>query len=145
MSKLVPLFFIPLFLFAFSAFAFHGKCHGKQQWWNNRKVVEQLQLSDQQLSKIDEIASSYEKRIEDLRTQLRTNKDKFKETMKNPNSTNEEILASSDQASNTKRGLKRVTLEMKLDIRDVLTTEQRSKLYEIKEQNKGHRKQGHDT
>ena len=136
MKNLVPLFLMPLFLFAFSAFAFHGKCHEERQWWNNRKIVEQLKLSDQQLSKIDEITSSYEKRIEDLRTQLRTSKDKFKGAMKNPNSTNDEIIASSDQLFTKKQELKRVTLEMKLTIRDVLTPDQRSKLYEIKEQSK---------
>ena len=143
MTKFASLFVVTFLLLSFVAYGFPGKHqgrHGKTQWWNNAEVLEQLELTGQQKSKIDEIASSNEETLTNLHTQLRASYKEFKESMRNPNSTKDEILSKYDQAEKTRKELSRLKIETTLDIREVLSPEQITKLFDIKEQHwKGHR------
>jgi Spy/CpxP family protein refolding chaperone len=139
MTRVVSLFFVTFLLFSFAAFGFHGKHggkHGKGHWWNNTKVLEQLKLTDQQKSKIDAIASSHEESLENLRAQVKTDHEGLDESFKNPNSTREQILAKFDQLEKTRGELKKAEFEMVLEMRDVLSPEQKTLLSDIKEQHK---------
>jgi Spy/CpxP family protein refolding chaperone len=143
MTRVVSLFLVTFLLFSFAAYGFPGTHHGrheKSQWWDNTKVLEQLKLTDQQKSKVDEIASSNKETLDNFHTQLKTSYKEFKESIRNPNSTRDEILSKYDQVEKTHQELGKVKIEMTLGMRDILSPEQRTKLGEIKEQHwKGHR------
>lgn len=143
MTKFVSLVVVTFLLLSFVAYGFPGKHqgqHGKTQWWNNAEVLEQLDLTGQQKSKIDEIASSNEETMTNLHAQLRASYREFKESMRNPNSTKDEILSKYDQVEKSHKELSRFKIETTLAIREVLSPEQITKLFDIKEQHwKGHR------
>ncbi|HEX3033972.1 MAG TPA: Spy/CpxP family protein refolding chaperone [Thermodesulfobacteriota bacterium] len=141
MNRVVSLSLITLFLFivAFAAYAYPGKhrgWHGKFQWWKDAELAEQLKLTDQQKSELEGIASSNKENMENLYSELKTNYKEFWERMKDPNSTRDEILTVYNGLQNTHRELGKVKVEMALDMREVLSPEQITKLAEIKEQHK---------
>ncbi len=139
MTKVVSLFLVTVLLFSFAAYGFPGKHygkHGKRNWWNNTEVLEQLKLSDQQKTKIDGIASSHKETLENLRAQIKTAHEKLNESVKNPKSTKDQILAEFDQLEKTRGELRKVEFEMSLEMRDVLSPEQKTTLSDIKEQHK---------
>jgi Spy/CpxP family protein refolding chaperone len=139
MTRVVSLFLATFLLFSFAAYGFPGKDHGRHgehDWWNNTEILEQLKLTDQQKSKIDEIASSNKEKLDNLRAQVKTDYEGFKEIMKNPNSTRDQILSKFDQLGKTHGELRRVEFEMALDMRDVLSPEQRTTLFDIKKQHR---------
>ena len=141
MTRVLSLFVATFLVLSFAALAYPGKdCdkHGKRgwDWWNKPEMIEKLKLTDQQKNQIEEIASANKQKIDGLRTQAKADYEAFKELMENPNSTRDQILSKFDQAGKTHGELRRAEFEMKLDIRDVLTPEQRTALREFKEQNK---------
>jgi len=143
MTKVASLFLVTFLLFSFVAYGFPGKHygeHGKRDWWKNTEVLEQLKLTDQQKSQIDKIASSHKEKLENLRAQVKTDYEGFEEIMKNPNSTRDQILSKFDQLGKTHGELRRYEFEMSLDMRDVLSPEQKTVLIEINEQHKKHHK-----
>lgn len=143
MTRVVSFFLVTFLLFSFAAFGFPGNHygkHGKRDWWKNTEVLEQLKLTDQQKSQIDEIAESNKERLENLRAQVKTDYEGLKESMKNPNSTRDQILSKFDQLEKTHGELRRGEFKMSLEMRNVLSPEQRTTLFEIKEQlKKDHR------
>lgn len=141
MIRVVSLSFITLFvfLFAFTAYSYPGKHHGrhgKGDWWNKAEVQEKLNLTDGQRSRIEEIASSREERLESLHTRLETSHEGLKEEMKNPDSTRDEILAEYNRLESVHTEFRRAKIEVMLDIRDVLSSEQMVMLADIKERHK---------
>jgi Spy/CpxP family protein refolding chaperone len=143
MTRFISLFVFTFLFLSFVAYSFPGKYqgrHGKTQWWDNAEVLEQLELTGQQRSKIDEIASSNEEALNNLHTQLRASYKEFKESMRNPNSTEDEILSKYDRVEKSHKELSRLKIETTLDIREILSPEQITKLFDINEQHwNGHR------
>ncbi|HEX9830886.1 MAG TPA: Spy/CpxP family protein refolding chaperone, partial [Thermodesulfobacteriota bacterium] len=128
---------------SFAAFGYPGKQygqHGSHDWWNKTEVMEQLKLTDQQKSQIEEITSANKEKTENLRALVKTDKEGLREMMKDPTSTRDQILSKFDQAGEKHGELRKAEFEMLLDIRDVLTPEQKTALYELKEQRMKHHK-----
>ncbi|MCI0453999.1 MAG: Spy/CpxP family protein refolding chaperone [Candidatus Dadabacteria bacterium] len=139
MTKVISLLFVTFLLFSFATYGFSGKQYGKHEnrnWWNNTKVLDQLKLTDQQKGKIDEIASSNKERLDNLRSQIKTYHKELDESAKNPNSTRDQILSEFDQLEKTRGELRKVEFEMSMEMREVLTPEQKTTLSGIKEQHK---------
>jgi Spy/CpxP family protein refolding chaperone len=139
MTKVISLLFVTFLLFSFAAYGFPGKQYGKHEkrnWWNNTKVLDQLKLTDQQKGKIDEIASSNKERLDNLRSQIKTDHKELDESVKNPNSTRDQILSEFDQLEKTRGELRKVEFKMSMEMREVLTPGQKTTLSEIKEQHK---------
>ena len=141
MARVVSILVVSLFVLSSLAFGFPGKYHGKygkkHEWWGNEEVLKELGVTEEQKARIDGIAQSYKQRLEDLRNQVETYYEEFRASIKDPNSTRDQILARFDQMSKAYADLKRAKLEMSLDMRDVLSPEQRAKLVAIKESYKG--------
>lgn len=133
MTRVLSLSVVTLLVFSFVAYGFPGKYYGKHGWWSDSEILEKLKLTDQQKSKIDEIASANKEKIEKLRAQVKTEYEAFRGVMKDPNSTRDQILSKFDQMGKTQGELRRAEFEMALDMRDVLTPEQRTTLYGMKE------------
>ncbi|HEX9666891.1 MAG TPA: Spy/CpxP family protein refolding chaperone [Thermodesulfobacteriota bacterium] len=137
MKRFILFSIVPLVLFAFSAYGYqHGKGHGKWLWWKDPSIVEELKLDDKQKTEIDEISSTYKGKLEEMRPGVDEKRKAFKQAMGNPDSTRDEITKAYDEMWDTKHRMKKVMLEMKLDIRGVLTPDQITKLNQIKEQHK---------
>ena len=128
---------IPLVLLSFNTNGYsHGKHQGKWRWWRDSAVVEELSLSGEQRLKIGQITSSYEDRFGKLHTELGAKRTSFSEIMKNPNSQRDNIFKAYDQLWDARYEMKKARLEMRLDMREVLTREQRTKLSELREQHR---------
>jgi Spy/CpxP family protein refolding chaperone len=135
MRRVMLLSIVPLVLFAFSAYGYqHGKGHGKWLWWKDTSIVEEVKLDDKQKTEIDEISSTYKGKLEEMRPGVDEKREAFMGAMGNPDSTREEIMKAFDEMWDTKYKMKKAMLEMKLDIRAVLTPDQIKKLNQIKEQ-----------
>jgi len=131
------LFIFPLVLLSFYTNGYsHGKHDGKWRWWKDSAVVDELELSGEQKLKIEQISSSYKDRFEKLRTGVDVKRTAFSETMKNPNSTRDNIFKAYDELWDAKYEMKKAKLEQKVDMREVLTTDQTTKLFEIREQHR---------
>lgn len=139
MKRFTLLSIVPLVLFAFSAYGYpygEGHGHGKWLWWKDTTIVEELKLDDKQKTEINEISSTYEQKLEEMRPGVGEKRKAFMDAMANPTSTREEIMKAYDQMWDTKYKMKKAMLEMKLDIRAVLNPDQVKKLNEIRQQHK---------
>lgn len=148
MKRFTLLLIVPLVLLALSAYGRecgkeHGRWHGKWHWWKDTTIVEELKLNDKQKTEINEISSTYTKKLEEMRPGVDEKRKAFTERMANPASTREEIINAYDQMWDTKSRMKKTKLEMKLDIRAVLTPDQITKLSQIREQHKQEMMQKH--
>ncbi|HLE24637.1 MAG TPA: Spy/CpxP family protein refolding chaperone [Thermodesulfobacteriota bacterium] len=127
----VSLFFMLAFgTFCLNTYGYDGDSPGK--WWKNKKIVKQLELSNEQMNRIEGIFSSNKGRIKELDSDLKKKEREFSDTVKNPNSSREEILRMNNEVEEVKGKLRKAYIDMRLQIRDVLTPEQRIKLQEIK-------------
>lgn len=130
MKRLFILFFLTILVFPNTFDVYAGGGHVK--WWKNPQIVEELDLSSAQVNRIESIFSSYKGKIVDLNSDLARKEKDLRKAIKNPNSSKEEVLRLSDEVGRIKGGLRRLEVNMYLDIRDVLTPAQREKLQSIK-------------
>ncbi len=127
----VSLFFMLAFVtFCLNTYGYDDDSPGK--WWKDKKVVNKLELSNDQVNQIEGIFSSNKGRIKELDSDLKKKEREFSDTVKNPNSSREEILKMNNEVEEVKGKLRKAYIDMRLQIRDVLTPEQRTKLQEIR-------------
>ncbi|HEX3036753.1 MAG TPA: periplasmic heavy metal sensor [Thermodesulfobacteriota bacterium] len=103
------------------------------KWWKNQKIVDELELTNRQVDRIEEIFSSHKSKMLELHSKLRKKDEELSKKARNPNSTREEILQLTDEVENIKGELRDIRVDMLLRIRDVLSPQQRAKLQEIQE------------
>lgn len=118
---------LPLLLvLVMTASAFAGQGHGKDawKWWENEKITQEINLTDQQLSELQGIYESYEPRLEELGSAVNEKKSAFYDTMSNAEAPRSEVISAFDAMSEAKYDAKRAKLDMKLDMRQVLSPEQ---------------------
>jgi Spy/CpxP family protein refolding chaperone len=144
MKRFLVLSVVPLVLFAFSAYGYsHGNGHGKWLWWKDAAVVQDLKLDEKQKTEIADIFTTYRQKLDEMRPGVRDKRKAFTEAMDNPDSTRDQIMKSYDDMWDTKYKMRKTMLEMKLDMRAVLTPDQITKLNQIKEQHKQEMMQKH--
>ncbi len=102
------------------------------KWWKNPEVVQKLNLTDDQVNKIDSIFLNYMDKLIDLKAELEKKSLAFKSTIENDNFDRNTVLNLFDEIANLKVKVKRELFLMKLDIRDQLTPEQRATLKTLK-------------
>lgn len=128
---------VPIVLVAMSAYGYpHREGHGKWHWWKDATIVQDLKLNDKQKTDIDEISTTYKQKVEQMRPEADAKRKAFVEAVRNPDSTREKITKAFDDMWNTKYQMRKAMLEMKLDVRAVLTPDQIKKLNEIKQQHR---------
>lgn len=106
---------------------------GQIKWWKNPNIVAELNLTNNQANRIENIFSSYKGNIMSLNSQLMEKEKQLRKLIRNPNATQDEVLKLTDEVENLKGELRRLEVKMFLEIREVLTAEQRDKLHQIKE------------
>jgi periplasmic protein CpxP/Spy len=129
LKRSLVLFFLIVFVSSFS-YGSDGDIQGK--WWKHPKIAKELELTNDQVNRIEAIFSSYRPQMIDLDSKLKEKEKELRDTRKNPNSTREEISKLSDEVEGVRENMRKVRVDMFLQIRDVLTPQQRAKLEEIK-------------
>ncbi len=101
------------------------------KWWKNKKIVEKLELNNDQVNQIEGIFSSKKGKIRGLDSDLKKKERELNDAIKNPNSSKEDVLRLSNEVEEIRGSMRRVKVDMLLQIREVLKPEQRIKLQEI--------------
>lgn len=113
-----------------------AECEGKKKhtdWWENSYIKKEVGITPEQDQQIEGIVKLFEPRIKESRKVLHEQKKAFYESMKNPESSNADVIKAFDVMWDAKYKAKRVGLDMKLAIRDVITTDQRIKLNNVRD------------
>ena len=129
MKRSLILFFLIVSVSSFS-YGYDDDIQGK--WWKHPKIVKELELTNDQVNRIEAVFSSYRPQMIDLDSKLKEKEGKLRDTHRNPNSTREEISRLNDEVEGIRENMRRVRLDMFLQIRDLLTPQQRTKLEEIR-------------
>jgi periplasmic protein CpxP/Spy len=129
LKRSLVLFFLIVFVSSFS-YGSDEDIQGK--WWKHPKIAKELELTNDQVNRIEAIFSSYKPQMIDLDSKLKEKEKELRDTRKNPNSTREQISKLSDEVGGVRENMRKVKVDMFLQIRDVLTPQQRAKLEEIK-------------
>jgi len=122
-----------LFTLFFTSAVFAGKNKDKKLWWRDGNVVEELELTSEQVENIDTIFQKYKGEIKYFHKELNENENKLKLLIENPNSTKEEVMEVTEKINTLKAAGHKLKINMYWEIREVLTPKQRSQLMLIKE------------
>jgi len=102
------------------------------KWWKEPKIVNELGLTGEQVNNIERIFSSYKGQIIDLESKLKQKEAEYRKKNKDPNSSSAEIESLYNDVEEIKTRLSRLKVDMFLEIRTLLTPEQRERLQQIK-------------
>ncbi|MGI9534398.1 MAG: Spy/CpxP family protein refolding chaperone, partial [Thermodesulfobacteriota bacterium] len=102
-------------------------------WWRNKQVVEELQLTPDQVNRIDKIFKSNKGEIKAFHKELKSKENQLKNLIQNPDSTRSEVLELTDEINDIKAEGQKLKIQMLWEIREVLNPEQRIKLKELKQ------------
>lgn len=103
------------------------------KWWNNPRVIQELGLSQDQIDKINTIWRDHRKTLIDLRAEHEKQQVDLETLLSKDTIDETAVLAKADLVNKTKADVERVTLQMRLRIRNVLTREQRERSKELLE------------
>ncbi|MCI0454965.1 MAG: Spy/CpxP family protein refolding chaperone [Candidatus Dadabacteria bacterium] len=128
--------FVSLFLLVtlltpyFNVYGYDEGTPGK--WWKDKKIIKTLELNNDQVNRIEGIFSSQKGKMKELVSDLRKKERELADTERNPNSSNDDVLRLSKEVEEIKGNMRRVKMDIHLQIRGILTPQQRGKLREIK-------------
>jgi Spy/CpxP family protein refolding chaperone len=94
------------------------------------RIIEQLNLTDDQKQKISAIRQKYQRQIQDLREKTRTNEEELNSLLSN-NASDRDIRAKHQQISRNRQEISNLQFESFLEIRQVLTPTQRSEFSQL--------------
>ena len=129
-KTLILLSFLPLLGLAYSAYAFGGHHHG-MQWWKNTDVISALQLSTDQINRLNTTYTNDKAQIKNLFPQLKTARSTLKSTVSNPNSTMDDIKNASNAVLTIQQQISQARMNMRLDLLSQLSAQQRSQLVQF--------------
>ena len=116
----------------------HAQCHGNKDWtwWKVGKITQDLGVSEDQQTQLDAIAAKFDP----ILTQAGENADKnmtaYQEAKGNKETSSANVIKAFDTMWDSMYKMKRVKLDRSLEMREVLTQEQVTKLGEIKQAKK---------
>lgn len=109
---------------AASANAWHGHGQDVWEWWENEEITEEINLTEVQFEQIQGIFESYKPRLQELGNTYREKRTAYYDILSNPEADRAEVLSAFDVMSEARYDAYRVKLDMKLDMRQVLTPDQ---------------------
>lgn len=124
--------FVLIFTLFATTFVNAGNKKDKMLWWRNGQIVEELQLSQNQVSEIESIFQRYKDEIKYFNNELNSKESKLRKLIQNSDSTREEVLKMTDEINVLKSQGQKTKVNMFWEIREVLTPKQRSQLQLIK-------------
>lgn len=125
-SKIPYLIIMILLLSQISVFA-----GGMGKWWKNKEIVNKLQLTSQQVQSIEQIFNLHKGKLGEKKRSLLIKDKELNQKLKDPEADRGEINELAEEVDLLKLQLRKIHRIMQLEIREVLTPEQRKILYNI--------------
>ncbi|HET7289435.1 MAG TPA: hypothetical protein VFJ67_03270 [Thermodesulfobacteriota bacterium] len=125
-------------LFSVSAFGLvSGEIHYK--WWKNPKIVQEMELTEDQVDAIEDIFNSYREQIIDSQKELKKEEVHLLDILRKPECSRDEVMQITDNIEDLRANLTRIKVDMLLKIKNVLTSEQEETLHSIRDRYRGGR------
>lgn len=105
--------------------------HGQGGWWKNPQLRQKLQLSDDQIQKIEKIARDQQIQAINLRADVEKQDAVLRNLMESDSIDKAQVFAQIDKLSEARALLEKSHVETLLAIRKVLTAEQAKKLRDL--------------
>jgi Spy/CpxP family protein refolding chaperone len=120
---------LPLLLVLFAAASANagqgcGHGHGVWEWWDNEEITQKINLTEAQAGELQRIYESYKPRLEELGNTYKEKREAFHNVMSNPEADRGAVLSTFDAKSDAGYNAHKAKIEMKLDMRQVLTPDQ---------------------
>lgn len=113
--------------------------HEMGKWWKDSEVAKQLQLSDGQMSQLDQIFFDHRLKLIDYGAEMEKQDLKLQNLLEADVPNEGQINSQVDQVLAARGKLERETTMMNLDLRKVLSVEQWKQLKSIREERGGRR------
>ena len=104
---------------------------GMGKWWKNTEIVNKLQLTSQQVQSIEQIFNLHKGKLGEKKRSLLIKDKELNQKLKDPEADRGEINELAEEVDLLKLQLGKIHRIMQLEIREVLTPEQRKILYNI--------------
>lgn len=132
--KVVFLLLLSMFLLVSDLYA--GKNRSGYYWWRVPEIVSETGLTPDQVDKIENIFQTHKDKILETEEKIKEKEKELKKMLDNPASETNEVKILGKEVLNLKSERKSLKLDMLFGIRDVLDTEQRKILKELKNKHK---------
>jgi len=130
---ILPLLFVILVSFSANA---AGPGKRDWQWWNIESIVKELGLSEDQSAKTKEISSKFEPILKEANGNYIEKKTAYKDAKSNPDASRGDVIKAFDSMWDSKYKMMRIKLDRDLDMKEILTPEQVTKLNEIRKEHR---------
>lgn len=132
------LMILPLLLVMLVSLSANAKGWGIRdwQWWQNESIVTELNLSEDQVTKTNEISTKFDPILKEVNENYIEKLTAFRDAQSNPDDGRGDVIKSFDSTWDSKYKMKRIKLDRDLDMKEVLTPEQVTKLGEIRKEQK---------
>jgi len=132
------LMILPLLLIMLVSITAQAGGPGKKdwRWWEVGKISSDLNLSHEQKTQLNDIATKFDPLLEQAGENFKTTQDAFHKAKSNKETSSADVIKAFDTMWDSKYKMKRVKLDMSLEMRDVLTQEQVTKLSEMMQAHK---------
>ena len=130
---------LPLLLVILVSFSVADAAHHKGKswdWWQNEEIATKLDLSNAQKTQLNDIAAKYEPTLTEARDDFKAKKTAYKDAKSNKATSDADVIKAFDVMWDAKYKMKRIKLDQKLEMRQVLTQEQIDTLKEMKQARK---------
>jgi len=101
------------------------------KWWKNAEIVQQLQLSDEQLQRLEKIFQDHRLRLIDLHASLEKEEAMLEPLTEADNPDESQVDSQIDKVAMARAELEKANTRMLLDLRKALTADQWKKLQSI--------------
>lgn len=106
------------------------------RWWNNPKVAQAINLTDDQKKKMDDIFQQHRLKLVDLHANLEKQQILIRPLIEADNPNESQVLAQIDKIAQARADLEKADAHMLFDIRKVLTADQWQKLKVLHQQHR---------
>ena len=129
---------LPLLLVVLVSFSANAAHHERKEWnwWQNKEIVEKLNLSEDQQTQLNDIATKFEPAYTEAKTNSMEKKKAYTEAKTNKETSSADVIKAFDTSSDARYKMSRVKLDRYLKMRDVLTQEQVTELSDMKRAHK---------
>lgn len=140
MMKSLKWISVLLLVFSFSQVSVADDDMGERSFRKGQKILQKLDLSDDQRKQMKAIREKYREEMKSLRSKMKESRGKMKSLHTSGNES--EILQHHKQAQETRNKLDDLRLQRMLETKKVLTPEQFSKMQEFRKKGKRGKRKG---
>lgn len=107
--------------------------------------LKEMNLSEEQMKKVSDLRKAKKESLEKSRAEVRNLKKSFQEAKANENTSNEELTQRFEALQKARNDLQRERFKGMIEMRSMLTPEQRKKFKELHKERKENREKGKDS